>query len=165
MQYNFKKHYYDPYDSLDVAWKARISHDWLSIGEAACLSGYSRQYINRLVTNRRIIAKRDNEGKLEISWQNFVKWYSALPVTPCLQVVDNRCLNTTRPMLWHAVFWSDGSELLENTFNTKRRKMVFRSRKKSGLRFRFNHVYIHAFITSIKRTWITRRGYIFCLGK
>ena len=76
MQYNFKKHYYDPYDSLDVAWKARISHDWLSIGEAACLSGYSRQYINRLVTNRRIIAKRDNEGKLEISWQNFVKWFT-----------------------------------------------------------------------------------------
>ena len=34
MQYNFNKHYYDPYDSLDAEWKARISHDWLSIGEA-----------------------------------------------------------------------------------------------------------------------------------
>ena len=25
-------------------------------------------------------------------------------------------------------------------------------KKKTGLRFRFNHVYIHVFITSIKRT-------------
>ena len=81
MQYNFNKHYYDPYDSLDVEWKARISHDWLSIGEAACLSGFSHQYINRLVTNGRIIAKRGNEGNYGISWKNFVKWYSALPVT------------------------------------------------------------------------------------
>ena len=82
MQYNFKKHYYDPYDSLDVEWKARISHDWLSIGEAACLSGFSRQYINRLVTNGRIITKRSNEGNYVIPWKNFVKWYSALPITP-----------------------------------------------------------------------------------
>ena len=81
MQYNFKKNYYDPYDSLDAAWKARISHDWLSVGEAALLSGFSRQYINRLVTNGRIIAKRGYEGNYGISWKNFVKWYSALPVT------------------------------------------------------------------------------------
>ena len=81
MQYNFKKHYYDPYDSLDAAWKARISHDWLSVGEAALLSGFSRQYINRLVTNGRIIAMRGYEGNYVISWKNFVKWYSALPVT------------------------------------------------------------------------------------
>jgi hypothetical protein len=33
MQYNFKKHYYDPYDSLDEEWKARILHDWLSVEE------------------------------------------------------------------------------------------------------------------------------------
>ena len=81
MQYNFKKHYYDPYDSLDAAWKARISHDWLSVGKTALLSGFSRQYINRLVTNGRIIAKRGYEGNYGISWKNFVKWYSALPVT------------------------------------------------------------------------------------
>ena len=43
--------------------------------------------------------------------------------------------------------------ILESTFNIQRRKTGFRSRKKkSGLRFRFNHVYIHAFITSIKHT-------------
>lgn len=47
MQYNFKKHYYDPYDSLDAEWKARISHEMLSVGEAAQLSGFSRQDINR----------------------------------------------------------------------------------------------------------------------
>ena len=81
MQYNFKKHYYDPYDSLDAEWKAKILHDWLSIGEAAYLFGFSRQYINRLVMNGRIIAKRGNEGNYGISWKNFVKWYSALPVT------------------------------------------------------------------------------------
>ena len=81
MIYNNKKHFYDPYDSLDAAWKARISHDWLSVGEAALLSGFSRQYINRLVTNGRIIAKRGYEGNYGISWKNFVKWYSALPVT------------------------------------------------------------------------------------
>ena len=81
MQYNVKKHFCDPYDSLDAAWKARISHDWLSVGEAALLSGFSRQYINRLVTNGRIIAKRGYEGNYGISWKNFVKWYSALPVT------------------------------------------------------------------------------------
>ncbi len=82
MQYNFNKHYYDPYDSLDAEWKARISHDLLSIGEAACLSGFSRQYINKLVTNGRIIAMRNHEGNYGISWKNFTKWYSALPVTP-----------------------------------------------------------------------------------
>jgi hypothetical protein len=41
---------------------------------------------------------------------------------------------------------------LESTFNIQRHKTGFRSRKKTSLRFRFNHVYIHAFITSIKRT-------------
>ena len=47
MIYNNKKHFYDPYDSLDAEWKARISHEMLSVGEAAQLSGFSRQDINR----------------------------------------------------------------------------------------------------------------------
>ena len=47
MIYNNKKHFYDPYDSLDAEWKARISHGMLSVGEAAQLSGFSRQDINR----------------------------------------------------------------------------------------------------------------------
>ncbi len=82
MEYNNKKHYYDPYDSLDVEWKARVSHDRLSVGKAAILSGFSRQYINRLIANGIIIARRNKEGNYEIVWKNFVKWYSALPVTP-----------------------------------------------------------------------------------
>ena len=47
MIYNNKKHFHDPYDSLDAEWKARISHEMLSVGEAAQLSGFSRQDINR----------------------------------------------------------------------------------------------------------------------
>ena len=82
MEYNNKKHYYDPYDSLDVEWKARVSHYRLSVGKAAILSGFSRQYINRLIANGIIIARRNKEGNYEIVWKNFVKWYSALPVTP-----------------------------------------------------------------------------------
>ena len=63
MIYNNKKHYYDPYDSLDVEWKAKITHDWLSVGEAAVLSGFSRQYINKLIANGIIVAKKNKEGK------------------------------------------------------------------------------------------------------
>ena len=40
MIYNNKKHFYDPYDSLDVEWKAKISHEMLSTGTAAYLSNY-----------------------------------------------------------------------------------------------------------------------------
>ena len=82
MEYNNKKHYYDPYDSLDVDWKAKISHYRLSVGVAAILSGFSRQYINRLITNGFVVAKKNKEGNYEIAWKDFVKWYSALPVTP-----------------------------------------------------------------------------------
>lgn len=51
MIYNNKKHFYDPYDSLDAEWKARISHEMLSVEEAAQLSEFSRQYINKLIAN------------------------------------------------------------------------------------------------------------------
>ena len=47
MIYNNKKHFYDPYDSLDAEWKARHSHEMLSVRKAAQLSGFSRQDINR----------------------------------------------------------------------------------------------------------------------
>lgn len=82
MIYNKKKHYYDPYDSLDVEWKARISHEMLSTGNVAHLSGFSRQYINRLVANGVITAMKNKTGNYEITWKDFVKWFSALPVTP-----------------------------------------------------------------------------------
>ena len=82
MIYNNKKHFYDPYDSLDAEWKARISHEMLSVGEAAQLSGFSRQYINRLIANGIIDAKKNNDGNYVIAWKKFVRWFSALPITP-----------------------------------------------------------------------------------
>lgn len=59
MIYNNKKHFYDPYDSLDAEWKARISHEMLSVGEADQLFGFSRQYINKLIANGIIDAKKN----------------------------------------------------------------------------------------------------------
>ena len=82
MNYNKKKHYYDPYDSMDGEWKAKITRNMLSVGEAAILSGFSRQYINRLVANGTINAKKNKEGYNAVLWKDFVKWFSALPVTP-----------------------------------------------------------------------------------
>ena len=82
MIHNNKKHFYDPYDSLDVEWKAKISHEMLSTGNVAYLSGFSRQYINRLVANGVIAAMKNKTGNYEIAWKDFVKWFSALPVTP-----------------------------------------------------------------------------------
>ena len=58
MIYNKKKHYYDPYDSLDVEWKARISHEMLSTGNVAHLSGSSPHYINRLVANGELLQRK-----------------------------------------------------------------------------------------------------------
>ena len=82
MIYNNKKHFYDPYDSLDAEWKARLSHEMLSVREAAHLSGFSRQYINKLIANGIIDAKKNNDGNYVIAWKKFVRWFSALPTTP-----------------------------------------------------------------------------------
>ncbi len=81
MIYNNKKHFYDPYDSLDAEWKARLSHEMLSVREAARLSGFSRQYINKLIANGVIDAKKNNDGNYVIAWKKFVRWFSALPIT------------------------------------------------------------------------------------
>ena len=82
MIYNNKKHFYDPYDSLDAEWKAKISHEMLSVREAARLSGFSRQYINKLIASGIIDAKKNNDGNYVIAWKKFVRWFSALPTTP-----------------------------------------------------------------------------------
>ncbi len=82
MIYNNKKHFYDPYDSLDAEWKARISHGMLSVREAAHLSGFSRQYINKFIANGIIDAKKNNDGNYVIAWIKFVRWFSVLPTTP-----------------------------------------------------------------------------------
>lgn len=82
MIYNNKKRFYDPYDSLDAEWKARLSHEMLSVREAAQFSGFSRQYINKLIANGIIDAKKNNDGNYVIAWKKFVRWFSALPITP-----------------------------------------------------------------------------------
>ena len=47
MNYNFSKHYYDPFIQLkEEEWKDVVSRGFLSISEAATLSGYTRQYIS-----------------------------------------------------------------------------------------------------------------------
>ena len=68
MIYNNKKRFYDPYDSLDAEWKARLSHEMLSVREAAQFSGFSRQYINKLIANGIIDAKKNNDGNYVIAW-------------------------------------------------------------------------------------------------
>ena len=83
MMYNFNKHYYDPYDSLDVGWKEKISRGFLSVGDVAILSGFSRQYIHKHVRQGIILsAKGDKPKHITIGWRDFIRWYSALPVTP-----------------------------------------------------------------------------------
>lgn len=82
MTNNFIKHFYDPYDSLDVGWKLVIDKGYLSIAEAATLSGFSRQYLYKL-QKRGVINSQPNEhGHSVIKWRHFVKWYSSLPSTP-----------------------------------------------------------------------------------
>ncbi len=49
--YKHFKHYYNPYDSLDVEWQHVVSKGYLTIGEIICLSGYTKSYIYRLVKN------------------------------------------------------------------------------------------------------------------
>ena len=39
--YKHFKHYYNPYDSLDVEWQHVVSKGYLTIGEIVCLSGYT----------------------------------------------------------------------------------------------------------------------------
>ncbi len=53
----------------------------LSVREAAHLSGFSRQYINKLIANGIIDAKKNNDGNYVIAWIKFVRWFSALPIT------------------------------------------------------------------------------------
>ena len=47
--YKHFKHYYDPYDSLDVEWQNVVSKGHLTISEVMSLSGYTKSYVYRLV--------------------------------------------------------------------------------------------------------------------
>lgn len=82
MTNKFIKRFYDPYDSLDVGWKLVIDKGYLSITEAANLSGFSRQYLYKLLKRGAIEAQTNGYGHSVIKWRHFVKWYSSLPSTP-----------------------------------------------------------------------------------
>ncbi len=79
--YKHFKHYYNPYDSLDVEWQSVVSKGYLTIGEIVCLSGYTKSYIYRLVKKGVIPSLIEKHGKL-VKWTDFVFWYSHLPETP-----------------------------------------------------------------------------------
>ena len=79
MNYNSSKHYYDPFILLkEEEWKDVVSKGFLSISEAATLSGYTRQYIHKLVQTGKIKSERCLNN-LVITNKDFIKWYSALP--------------------------------------------------------------------------------------
>ena len=79
--YKHFKHYYNPYDSLDVEWQQVVSKGYLTIGEIVCLSGYTKSYIYRLVKNGVIPSLIENDRR-KVKWTNFVHWYSHLLETP-----------------------------------------------------------------------------------
>ena len=79
--YKHFKHYYNPYDSLDVEWQHVVSKGYLTIGEIVCLSGYTKSYIYRLVKKGVIPSLIENDGR-KVRWTDFVHWYSHLLETP-----------------------------------------------------------------------------------
>lgn len=79
--YKHFKHYYNPYDSLDVEWQYVVSKGYLTISEIVCLSGFTKSYIYRLVKNGVIPSLIENNGR-QVKWTDFVHWYSHLPETP-----------------------------------------------------------------------------------
>ena len=79
--YKHFKHYYDPYDSLDVEWQNVVSKGHLTISEVVSLSGYTKSYVYRLVKDGIIPCMNGESGKL-VRWIDFIHWYSHLPETP-----------------------------------------------------------------------------------
>ena len=79
--YKHFKHYYDPYDSLDVEWQNVVSKGHLTISEVVSLSGYTKSYVYRLVKDGIIPCMNGKSGK-QVRWIDFIHWYSHLPETP-----------------------------------------------------------------------------------
>ena len=65
--YKHFKHYYDPYDSLDVEWQNVVSKGHLTISEVVSLSGYTKSYVYRLVKDGIIPCMNGKSGKQESS--------------------------------------------------------------------------------------------------
>ncbi len=80
MNKKYTKHYYDPFENLDLEWQEIIATGNLTVSQAAVLSGYSRQHIYNLISQGKLTAK-SFEGKSIIPCKAFVKWFSSLPVT------------------------------------------------------------------------------------
>ena len=79
--YKHFKHYYDPYDSLDVEWQNVVSKGHLTIREVVSLSGYTKSYVYRLVKDGVIPCMNGKSGK-QVRWIDFIHWYSHLTETP-----------------------------------------------------------------------------------
>ena len=65
--YKHFKHYYDPYDSLDVEWQNVVSKGHLTISEVVSLSGYTKSYVYRLVKDGIIPCMNGKSGK-QVRW-------------------------------------------------------------------------------------------------
>ena len=61
---NNKKHFYDPYDSLDAEWKARLSHEMLSVREAARLSDSAASTLTNSLQTASLTPKRTTMGTM-----------------------------------------------------------------------------------------------------
>ncbi len=68
---------------------------------AAQLSRFSRQYINKLIANGIIDAKKNNDGNYVIAWIKFVRWFSALPITPTSPILSEDYTTYVEKIKWN----------------------------------------------------------------
>lgn len=76
----YTKHYYDPFCQLDQKWQEIIDSGYLTVSQAAELSGFSRQHIYNLISNGVLNSRTRNE-KTVIPCKVFVRWFSSLTIT------------------------------------------------------------------------------------
>jgi len=73
--YNRKdfRHYYDPAEWLDIEWQKVANKGFVSVSEAAVLTGVSKQHVYQQIKDGKLKACV-NEGKQFIEWRRFVYW-------------------------------------------------------------------------------------------
>lgn len=81
MKTEYTKHYHDPFEHLDQKWHETIVSGFLTVSQAATLSGFTRQHIYHLITEGVLTVKVRNEIK-HVPCKAFVKWFSSLAVSP-----------------------------------------------------------------------------------
>lgn len=79
--YRHFKHFFDPVDWLDSKWKDKINTGFLSVNDAANLSGFTRQYVYNKIKLGALVSMQ-KQGKTLIPWRKFVLWYSSKSITP-----------------------------------------------------------------------------------